>query len=896
MRSPSFVRPRLWVLCLVCLLAFGGLVPLATAQTMPQDSWRYSGTSFGSPDTTAYLQSITTGSGGVYVGEIPSGTSYPTRVLRFTEAGTFVSRFAATFGRIIGLATDAAGNVYVLDRGDSRVEVYDAAGTFLRAWGSAGTANGQFTFNDYAGGPNQLAVAENGEVFVGDTGNSRIQVFSPMGTFLRKWGEAGSLPGQFNTPNQPTNLVIASHREVYVNGRVFSMQGEYLRNHGLNSVDFYANSRDGMLWFFEPNAVTLRNLRTQDYGSFSSYPPLPYGYGSNNLTFAANGNIYQTSGSLVYLFVREYRSSVNFLFPAPLPQAEVVTAAQRPGTSLVDVTYRVTDTDSPNVTTGLLAFRDGGNSLWECYPMRTFVEGSATHVGANQPVNVDRSVVWNMSADWSVDYANIRVEALANDGRALRGIHWISVPAWNGQPVIQVSYDPFHNDHALDLWFWLLATSSEVRITPIQNNNTRQIIGTGGAYNNRLLAQNAAGIYSVTQAGRQFIARKLGARPITTAELARARDGNYGFSQIQPGPGYNYGDLFLVKDNSLYTSSLSGWGADSNSADDLFFLAGNNAVKIAAGRSHLLFLRADGTLWGYGNNGQGQLGLGHTTDQNGPVQIASGVAQIAAGEYHSLFVKTDGTLWAMGNNTNGQLGDGTTTYRNSPVQITTGVAQVTAGASHSLFVKTNGTLWAMGFNNYGQLGDGTNTQRNIPVQIATGPAFAAGITHITAGYHHSLFVVAGGALYGMGANQSGQLGNGSTGSVNAPVQILATGVLRPTGGGENNGTGHSLFIKTDGSLWAMGFNGYGQLGDGSTTQRTTPVQVPGLSNIADVSAGQYFTVFMKNDGSLWGMGQNNSGQLNDGTTTDRSTPVPITTNVTAFDAGYYFHTASVLLP
>jgi alpha-tubulin suppressor-like RCC1 family protein len=291
----------------------------------------------------------------------------------------------------------------------------------------------------------------------------------------------------------------------------------------------------------------------------------------------------------------------------------------------------------------------------------------------------------------------------------------------------------------------------------------------------------------------------------------------------------------------------------------------------AAGSSHSLFLKADGSLWAMGSNAYGQLGDGTTTWRTAPVQISTGVASVSAGGSCTLFVKTDGSLWAMGSNSSGQLGDGSFTSRSSPVQITTGVSSVSAGGSHSLFIKTDGSLWAMGSNSSGQLGVGSFTTRTSPVQITTG------VVSVSAGSSHSLFIKTDGSLWAMGSNSSGRLGDGTTTNRTAPVQIT-TNVASVSAGGN-----HTLFIKADGSLWAMGSNSSGQLGDGSYTSRSAPVQI--TTGVASVSAGGNHTLFIKTDGSLWAMGSNSSGQFGDGSTTSRFSPVLISTDVSSSSAG-----------
>jgi len=279
-----------------------------------------------------------------------------------------------------------------------------------------------------------------------------------------------------------------------------------------------------------------------------------------------------------------------------------------------------------------------------------------------------------------------------------------------------------------------------------------------------------------------------------------------------------------------------------------------NVDSVSAGWAHTMYVKADGTLWGMGWNYYGQLGDGTTTDRPSPVQIATNVASVSTGEYYTMFVKNDGTLWGMGSNWLGQLGDGTTTDRQSPVQIATNVASVSAGGRHTMFVKNDDTLWGMGSNSSGQLGDGTTTDRQSPVQIATN------VASVSAGggfliISHTMFVKNDGTLWGMGNNSSGQLGDGTTTDRPSPVQIATNVASVSAGGGEGAMTdGHTMFVKNDDTLWGMGSNANGRLGDGTTTDRPSPVQI--ATNVASVSAGEKCTIFIKTDNTLWGTGYN----------------------------------------
>ncbi|HWY76308.1 MAG TPA: chromosome condensation regulator [Verrucomicrobiae bacterium] len=308
---------------------------------------------------------------------------------------------------------------------------------------------------------------------------------------------------------------------------------------------------------------------------------------------------------------------------------------------------------------------------------------------------------------------------------------------------------------------------------------------------------------------------------------------------------------------------------------------------VATGFQHSLFLKADGSLWSMGFNASGQLGDGTFDSTNRPQKIvASNVTAIAAGGYHSLFIKSDGSLWATGADDIGQLGDGTNNNANLPEKIVaSNVVAIAAGESHTLFLKSDGSLWAMGANEYGQLGDGTEGSTpyygtNVPEQIV-----ASNVTAIAAGYWHSLFIKRDGSLWGMGWNGDGELGDGTYNNTPFPEQLVASNVTAVAAG-----SAQTLFIKSDGSLWATGWNQYGQLGDGTyggvyPYETNIPEQVVS-SNVAAIVAGDWHSLFLKQDGSLWAMGSNDYGQLGDDTNNKTNRPEQIVTDGVTAIAGF----------
>ena len=192
-----------------------------------------------------------------------------------------------------------------------------------------------------------------------------------------------------------------------------------------------------------------------------------------------------------------------------------------------------------------------------------------------------------------------------------------------------------------------------------------------------------------------------------------------------------------------------------------------------------------------------------------------------------------------------------------------------AGQNHSLFICSDSTVMVCGLNSSGQLGDGTTSQRVTPVQLTT----LSGIIAVSAGgngnANHSLFLKSDGTVWACGSNSSGQLGDGTTSQRNTPVQVSGlTGIKAISAGGV-----HSLFLKSDGTVWACGFNLYGQLGNGTTVQKNTPVKITVLSGIIAIAAGGNHSLFLKSDGTVWACGKGGSGALGYGSISDKSTPV-----------------------
>ncbi len=323
----------------------------------------------------------------------------------------------------------------------------------------------------------------------------------------------------------------------------------------------------------------------------------------------------------------------------------------------------------------------------------------------------------------------------------------------------------------------------------------------------------------------------------------------------------------------------------------------SGAATIAAGGDHTCALLTAGGVKCWGSNGSGQLGDGTTTDRSTPVDVAglaSGVATIAAGYGYTCALLTAGGVKCWGRNWAGQLGDGSTTQRNTPVDVAglaSGVAAIAAGWSHTCALLTAGGVKCWGLNWYGQLGDGTTFERSTPVDVA---GLASEAAAIAAGYGHTCALLTSGGVKCWGANGVGQLGDGTTTDRNTPVDVVGLG-----SGAAVIAAGwyHTCALLTAGGVKCWGANWYGQLGDGTTTNRSTPVDVAGLaSGVAAIAAGGWHTCGLTTAGGVKCWGENGSGQLGDGTIFDRSTPVDVAglaSGVAAIAAGGS-HTCALL--
>ncbi len=315
-----------------------------------------------------------------------------------------------------------------------------------------------------------------------------------------------------------------------------------------------------------------------------------------------------------------------------------------------------------------------------------------------------------------------------------------------------------------------------------------------------------------------------------------------------------------------------------------------NIVQFAGGSDHSLALLEDSTVVAWGYNAYGQLGDGTTGEQDYPVAVVdgnntpiTGVVTVAAGANHSLALLDDGTMLAWGHNGYGQLGDGTTGSKIHPVAVITeegeplnGIIAIAAGEGVSMALRSDGTVWAWGTNTYGQLGDMTTVSHSYPSRVLDERGWAlTGIIDIAAGFTHALGLHKNGGALSWGYNFYGQLGDGSITDRHHAVRVMTSSGEQVTDLADIvAGKWHTMALNSAGSVLAWGRNNSGQLGNGGVSDLNYPTLI-GLDNIQAIDAGAEHTIAAAADQTVYGWGGNGQLQVGDGTTENRREPVSV---------------------
>ena len=363
------------------------------------------------------------------------------------------------------------------------------------------------------------------------------------------------------------------------------------------------------------------------------------------------------------------------------------------------------------------------------------------------------------------------------------------------------------------------------------------------------------------------------------------------FSHVVMGAGFS---AALDADGNAYAWGSNAAGnfgngtkTDSPTPTATTMPAGVTFKQLAAGASHVVALGSDGFVYTWGYNGDGELGNGTTQSNSLPAKALTpaGVTftEVAAGEYHTVAIASDGSVYTWGSNTFGELGIGSTASSSTPVKAKTpaGVTftHAAAGTNSTLVLASDGSAYAWGSNQSGELGDGTGVNNSSPVKV-TMPAGLI-FTQITAGETFKLAIASNGALYSWGDNLMGELGTGtSDAQANAPVAVAMPSGVKVLSIGA--GASHGVAVGSDGATYAWGNNNVGALGTGDYDSSTTPVkaQMPAGVTFTQVEAGGNSSVAIGSNGTTYAWGDNIEGQLGDGTKVGRDAPTPVAATVT----------------
>ena len=316
-------------------------------------------------------------------------------------------------------------------------------------------------------------------------------------------------------------------------------------------------------------------------------------------------------------------------------------------------------------------------------------------------------------------------------------------------------------------------------------------------------------------------------------------------------------------------------------------------APVAAGLYNGLALTSTGAVFAWGWNIVGQLGNGSTNGSDVPVRVrlpgGTRVTGIAAGFAHSVALTSTGAVLAWGKNYNGNLGNGSTTDSDVAVKVSlptgTKVTAVAAGGEHSLAVTSTGAVLAWGYNADGQLGNGSTGASDVPVNVSV--PTGTRVTAVAAGALHSLALTSTGAVLAWGYNADGELGDGNRTNSDVPVKVklpVSTKVTAVAAGGY-----YSLAVTSTGAVLAWGYNADGELGDGNMRNSDVPVKVklPAgrkvtavaggglLEGVGENSAGPGHSLALTSTGAVLAWGYNADGELGDGNMRNSDVPVKV---------------------
>jgi hypothetical protein len=317
---------------------------------------------------------------------------------------------------------------------------------------------------------------------------------------------------------------------------MFSAQGEFLRQFkyttagltvGPNTV---AVSPENIVFVGDNLTQWIQQLVSPS-GQVLYVFPITYGPIQYNAASAQNlhGATFSRDGQVLYVLTegeirvarRAYRT-MGPLVPNALPLPALFEAKQRTGTTLIDVDFKILDPDDATVTVGAAAFLSNRKDLRAMIPMNTFEEGSSSNLGTNIPTGIMHRLTWNAAADWTTNFANVRIDIMAKDNRGLIDLHFLHIPSNAVLPELVINRSPLRHDDLLEAWTWLLATGrSSIAL------QTGDVWGVSGPIDGQLLAQTVVITNFpqtlTTDAGRAYLFELMNVREADSNEVYRAK-------------------------------------------------------------------------------------------------------------------------------------------------------------------------------------------------------------------------------------------------------------------------------------------------------------------------------------------------------------------------------------
>ena len=361
-----------------------------------------------------------------------------------------------------------------------------------------------------------------------------------------------------------------------------------------------------------------------------------------------------------------------------------------------------------------------------------------------------------------------------------------------------------------------------------------------------------------------------------------------GAAEGTPCPAGQYNDLY-----GQSSVSACKWAESGHSVPVL--------LQITSGASHSCAILDDGSVSCWGDNSNGQLGDESRTPSLEPEKASMPLGRkavgVSAGSYHTCSVLDDGSVRCWGSNEFGQLGDGTEIERTSPVVVDLGqgisALGISSGESHTCAVLSDQSVKCWGQNSNGQLGDGTTEDRSSPVLADMGGEDAL---LVSAGSYHTCAIMSDRTVMCWGDNWNGQLGDGTNSDRSTPVEISIPS--NSSAVSLDAGSMHTCLGVNDGSMFCWGYNAYGQLGNGGNGNSNSPVMVPLSANqlLSSVQVGLFHSCALFDSGEVACWGDNSNGQLGDGSQIGRTIPtiVSLSENATSVSVGHR-HSCVVLV-